>query len=313
MRNNKQNLKAYVWIIIITLCATACLDANDDANPQKDAIDGELASYLDRNNIAAISTPYGFYYQPLAQSGSGVKPKPRDFVSIYYKLQLTSGRMLDALTSGAPVRFSHLSTDLLPAAINLGVAYMEKGDTFRFFIPAYLAYHDLRIDTLMPAYSNIVAEISLLDVTDSLGQIAYENDRISKFIESLAGPNGYTHSGSVFFSQAVEGKGKMPSNSSLVKAAYTRKLMDGRVIDSGTETFTVGKHHLRGMNEGIRMMNEGDSGILVIPSHKAYWNKAVMRNGFFSTAMVVPSFFAREILIPPFSTLVYEIELLKVE
>lgn len=313
MRHKRINLKAYAWIIILMLFSTGCMDLADDANPQKGAIDGELSGYLRRNNINAIETPYGFYYLPVNQSGSGIKPEPKDFVSIYYKLQLTNGRFLDSLYSGAPIRFAHLSTDLLPAAINLGVAYMEKGDSYRLFIPAYLAYHDLRIDTMMSAYSNIIADITLLDVADSLGQVTYETNRISTFIKNERPDNGYIESGSVVFSATTAGEGEKPSLNDHVKISYTRKLINNRVLDSKTETFRLGQHEIPGLNEGVSMMKEGESGLLIIPSYKAFWNKAVMKSGYFSTAMVIPPFFAPEIHIPPFSILIYEIELLEVQ
>lgn len=285
---------------------------SDEAMQEKEAIDSDLKNYLKSNNIEAEATPYGFYYKPLTRSGSGIKPVPREFVSIYYKLQLTTGKYIDSLSSGAPVRFAHLSTDLLPSAINLGVAYMDEGDVFRFFIPSYLAYYDLRIDTLLPAYSNIIADISLLDVSDSAGQIAYENSQIVAFLEKEQQTEAYLQTGEVFQKTSEPGAGDHPLADDQVKVSYTRKLLNGKVIGAKTETFRVGKHEVKGLNEAVARMKEGETAVLIIPSHKAFWNKAVMSSGYFSTAMVIPAFFTPDIIIPPFSTLIYEIKLVEI-
>lgn len=93
--------------------------------------------------------------------------------------------------------------------------------------------------------------------------------------------------------EAVDGK--------KVTVNYTGTLLDGTKFDSSKDRgtpfpFTLGSGMvIAGWEQGVKGMKEGGTRKLVIPPHLAYGNRAV--GG----------------VIPPNSTLVFEIELLKVE
>ena len=95
------------------------------------------------------------------------------------------------------------------------------------------------------------------------------------------------------------GNGKSPKPSDNVTVHYTGKLTDGTVFDSSVErgepaTFGVGQV-IPGWTEAIQMMKEGDKWEIVIPSELAYGEQGA---GY---------------QIPPFATLIFEVELLKVD
>lgn len=91
---------------------------------------------------------------------------------------------------------------------------------------------------------------------------------------------------------------RRPSSNSEVKAHYTGTLTDGSVFDSSVDrdqafVFYVNRV-IKGWQEGIMLMEEGDKFRFYIPEYLAYGEKGAGNR------------------IPPFSTLIFEVELLEV-
>ena len=94
------------------------------------------------------------------------------------------------------------------------------------------------------------------------------------------------------------GNGKMPSATDRVTVNYVGKLVDGSTFDSSYErnepaTFTVNQV-IPGWTEALQLMHEGDKWILFIPSNLAYGEQGAGGQ------------------IPPHATLIFEVELIKV-
>lgn len=94
------------------------------------------------------------------------------------------------------------------------------------------------------------------------------------------------------------GTGKTPSATDKVTVHYTGKLTDGTVFDSSVQrgspaTFDVGGV-IRGWTEALQLMKEGDVWELYIPSELAYGERGAGGQ------------------IPPHATLIFEVELIKV-
>ena len=93
------------------------------------------------------------------------------------------------------------------------------------------------------------------------------------------------------------GKGPKPTPNQNVKVHYTGKLLDGTVFDSSVERgepfeFTLGVHQvIPGWDEGIALMSKGEKGVLYIPYNLAYGERQAGP-------------------IPPYSNLIFEVELL---
>lgn len=95
-----------------------------------------------------------------------------------------------------------------------------------------------------------------------------------------------------------EGDGAQPSASDEVTVHYTGKLLNGTVFDSSVNrgepaTFPLNRV-IPGWTEGVQLMREGAKYTFIIPSDLAYG------------AGGVPN------VIPPHSTLIFEVELIKV-
>lgn len=96
----------------------------------------------------------------------------------------------------------------------------------------------------------------------------------------------------------TEGTGKKPGPTSSVTVHYTGKLVDGTIFDSSVQrgqpaTFPLNQV-IKGWTEGLQLLKEGGKAILYIPYDLGYGERGAGGQ------------------IPPFSTLIFEVELLKV-
>lgn len=93
------------------------------------------------------------------------------------------------------------------------------------------------------------------------------------------------------------GKGKMPKATDNVTVHYTGRLIDGSVFDSSRErgpaTFKV-DGVIDGWTEALQLMHEGDKWTIFIPASLAYGEQGAGSQ------------------IPPYATLIFDVELIKV-
>lgn len=93
-----------------------------------------------------------------------------------------------------------------------------------------------------------------------------------------------------------EGKGETPVISSKIKIYYEGKLVDGTVFDAtekGNPTVAFTNQFVKGFSEGLMLMKEGAKYRFFIPSELAYQHKSRGKD------------------IKPFSTLIFDVELLE--
>ena len=108
----------------------------------------------------------------------------------------------------------------------------------------------------------------------------------------------YTTKSGLQYIKVKEGKGKKPTATSMVKAHYTGKLLDGTVFDSSKQRgepleFRVNQM-IPGWIEGLQLMPEGSTYRFFIPHHLAYGEREAG-------------------IIPGGSTLIFEVELIEVK
>jgi FKBP-type peptidyl-prolyl cis-trans isomerase FklB len=120
----------------------------------------------------------------------------------------------------------------------------------------------------------------------------------AKFLEDNKKVEGVkTTASGLQYKVVTTGKGKAPIAADKVTVHYTGKLIDGTVFDSsvGKEpiTFEVGGV-IAGWTEALQLMHEGDKWMIYLPYEIAYGERGAGDQ------------------IPPYSTLIFEVELIKV-
>jgi FKBP-type peptidyl-prolyl cis-trans isomerase FklB len=124
-------------------------------------------------------------------------------------------------------------------------------------------------------------------------------------VENTKNPNIKTTESGLQYEVITEGKGKIATDTNSVVVHYTGKLIDGTVFDSSVErgepaTFGV-TQVIKGWTEALKLMPVGSKWKLYIPQELAYGVRGSQNS------------YSGEYSIPPFSALVFEVEVLDVK
>jgi FKBP-type peptidyl-prolyl cis-trans isomerase 2 len=188
---------------------------------------------------------------------------------------------------------------------------MSEGDSASFRIDAanFLTFTQGKVN--LPSYvkkgDKFIFNIKMKKVVDGSDYVkenadlysyylSQETSLIERYLLNLSYPLVKKESGLRIITIS-KGKGKKPVKGNAVTIDYTAAFIDGSVFDSSIERkqpfrFILGAGEvIDGLDEGVSNMNIGDHCMFVIPFRLAYGD---VKSG----------------IIPPFSTLVFEVELL---
>ena len=176
----------------------------------------------------------------------------------------------------------------------MGVSHINKED----FDEALHAAFEGKETKLTPEEAQKVLQEYLQELNKKNEAIAREAG--DKFLEAnRKNPGVHVTDSGLQYVVEKEGSGKQPSATSEVTVHYTGKLLDGTVFDSSINrgepaTFPLNRV-IPGWTEGLQLMKEGAKYTFFIPSDLAYGP-----NG-------IPN------VIPPHSTLIFDVELISVK
>ena len=166
------------------------------------------------------------------------------------------------------------------AAMNAGIADVMTGKEPRI--------QEMEVMVLVQIYMQAAME-------KKAEKMKIEN---AKFLEENKKAEGVqTTKSGLQYKVITSGKGKSPVATDKVTVHYTGKFVDGKVFDSSAGrdpvTFEVGGV-IPGWTEALQLMHEGDKWMIYIPYDIAYGERGMGND------------------IPPYATLIFEVELIKV-
>ncbi len=260
-------------------------------------------------------TETGLYYQ-IHTDVDDIKPKPGQILSLHLRYGLKDSVIFDNRDrSPAPVDIM-LMEPSYDSDINEGFAMMSKGDSASFIVDAE-SFFTYTVQSAVPDFiepgSKLYFDVVMVDFIDEQDYIK-EQERISEELlersEELAQLekeklDDYLHmegidikpleSGLIFI-EKEKGDGKPVEQGRTVMVHYEGRLIDGTIFDSSIKAgkpieFEVGRGQvISGWDEGILNMNVGGKAKLIIPSFLAYGKRGIQN------------------IIPPFSTLIFDVE-----
>ncbi|TKB50151.1 FKBP-type peptidyl-prolyl cis-trans isomerase [Ferrimonas aestuarii] len=120
----------------------------------------EAREYMEQNaeKDGVMTTESGLQYEVLV-AGDGRKPNPEDAVTVHYKGTLLDGSVFEDTHGGEPKELGLIN---VIDGWNEGIQLMPVGSTYRFTIPAKLAYGDQGMGAI-PGGSAIIFDIELID------------------------------------------------------------------------------------------------------------------------------------------------------
>lgn len=296
-------MKNVGWLLLVMVFLGSCLKTNDGYEKEMKL----LRQYLANNNITVDPTASGLYYLE-TETGSGLSVEADDFLVIRYTGRLLAGLIFSSTDSAVaaqnnfynpgilygPFKFEYQRVSML--GIREGLSFMKEGGKATLIIPSNLAYGSTTVGVI-PAFSTLIYEIELLSVIKD--PEAHEADRLNQYIadnDILVLP---TASG-LYYIELEEGTGLAPLTGQTCVTTFTGSLLDGRVFADVTESnpysFNFGVTPvIEGFEEGVSYMKAGGKAIFIIPFDLGY-GKSGSSDG----------------IIPPYSTIMYEVELKQV-
>ena len=275
-----------------------------------------LKKYIEEKKITIEPSPTGLYFiETLA--GKGAKIDSGVWVKAHFKVSLIDGKQIfSTLDRGEPMSFEYGKRFDTPG-FEEGVGKMLKGGKATLIVPSKIAFGEMGRGAMVPPYSTVIYDLEVVDVqskADHDKQVADDKKKEQLKVETNKKQEGAlmqkylkekninakpTASGLIYV-EKVKGTGTKAAAGKKVKVHYTGTLLDGTKFDSSRDRnepfeFTLGQGQvIKGWDEGIALMNVGGKATLVIPSAIAYGDRDMGT-------------------IPPFSTLVFDVELLDVK
>jgi FKBP-type peptidyl-prolyl cis-trans isomerase FkpA len=303
--------------LLLLVCVLAIVSCNNSKFP----------GYKDTDNGLA----YKFYVQN--GDANAVKPKEGDVMTLSMSYKNSKDSVLFTTAQRGPITVP-LTKPTFKGSLEEGFAMMAVGDSASFIVNADSLFIKTFQQKELPPYiakgSMVTFELKLVKI-QSKEDVQKERDAMMAKqqveMEKLKGEESVnrekyiadnkitakpTASGLIYI-EKVKGKGKMAEKGKTVRVNYTGKLLDGTVFDTSYEEeakkagqvnpqrkyepieFAVGTGQvIPGWDEGLLLMKEGGKAQFIIPSAIAYGE-----NG--------------QGPIRPYSTLVFDVELVEVK
>ena len=311
--------KISLFGFILLMMGSCVNDDETSINDEQLKIDQELISrYLSENNVVADKNEDGIYYEIIRENQSGNLIQINDIVSVYYRISLLSGKVLEAKVRenvSEPLKFQHKAEALIPAGINYGIQYMRVGEIFKFYIPSSMAFYDFAVEHFMGPNEVIVAEVEVVNVISEEDQKQLEIDSIRSYLDSRNITNYFELQDGLVKQIIRNGEGsQVPQKGQVLEFHIHREYLDGTVTLSSQNqnplVLALGQQMTVGLEKGIRTMTRGEKAAFYVPSHM----------GFGSSIQVFPQKFRDNFIenylglqnIYPFAIIKYEIELLNI-
>ena len=133
-------------------------DSNKDVEKQAEEDQLLIGNYLAENNITALSTPEGLYYEITEAGNSEEMPTINSTVKVKYIGRLLDGTVFDQ-TAGSQTFTSPLTG--LIQGWQIGIPLMTRGSKAMLYIPSGLGY-GRNSPPGIPANSVLIFEIELI-------------------------------------------------------------------------------------------------------------------------------------------------------
>lgn len=159
----KQMSVKIVFVLFITLIISVLFSCSiENYATKKLTANKEILMYLNDNNLSVSPDSLGLVYIPIKR-GNNVFPKEKDIVAFHYIGYYLNGEVFDSSYDKSRPLIVQLGESQMIKGLEYSILKMDKGAKAKVIIPFYLAYDNME-NGPVPAYSNLVFELELIDI-----------------------------------------------------------------------------------------------------------------------------------------------------
>jgi len=266
-----------------------------------------LQKYLSDNQITTKPTASGIYIVKSVES-EGMKIDTGYQVKLQFVVSLIDGKQIfSSLQRPEPIKIQYGQKFDTPG-MQEAVGAMKKGEKAKIIVPSKMAFSEKGRGSLVPPFSTLIYDVEIVDVmskADAEKEQAAEKQKIEEKNNAMKQDetiqlDKYLKEKNITVTEKVKGTGTQAEAGKTVKVHYTGTLLNGKKFDSSVDRgepfeFSLGKGQvIQGWDEGIALMKVGGKATLIIPSKIGYGERDKGE-------------------IPPYSTMVFDVELIEVK
>ncbi len=303
MKKNKQ-FWFYLFLGLAPLVLLGCfVEEEEEILASRRENDEQIQAYIATNLPNAQGTGSGLFYEIIQTNPNGQEINDGDSVRVHFVLSLLSGTIVDstrgatkvlegqALSSARPDKFL-ISASNLPLGLEEGIKLLKEGERAILLVPSYLGF-SANGTSLIPPFSVLLYDILVEEVKS-------EEEQIEEYITLKSLNITTTTESRLRYIREAEGSpNTKPEEGQTVFVTYQGNLLNDAIFDQNSDTtfsFVVGRNSvIAGWEEGIKLMNEGETATFIIPSELAYGTSGSGNN------------------IPPYAPLAFTLTLVKSE
>jgi FKBP-type peptidyl-prolyl cis-trans isomerase len=258
-------------------------------------------------------TPDGLQYCFIIKNDTAQKPHKGEALVVNMKFYLNDSLMFD--TKDVSLNYKlELENPKIDGSIYEGLAMMHKGDSAIFKINALNFYQytaDMKPPSILKKGDKLTFYVRLIDIL-SPQEIKKEEERMKKLklqneqimLRDYINNNNITTKplkSGIYHIILKKGYGRKPKPGDSVTINYVGRFINNQIFESTLAKnkpfkFVYGDtNFIKGWNQAIGLMREGEEAQIIIPSKLAYGDKGISG------------------IIPPFSTLIFDITILKIK
>lgn len=230
----------------------------------------------------------GLVYEVLKE-GKGKAPGPDAPMMMKFAFWNMDGRLVDCCElKGGAMRYilGRARISIFDEALKI----MKEGARYRFEVPPEMAFGERGYPPYIAANAKSVWEFEIVELIEPLPIPEFSLSPEDKLVTTESG---------LQYEVLLEGTGRKPRMGQSVTVHYAGWLTDGTLFDASFKTGDTASFRLGsvipGWNEGLQLMKEGSIYKFTIPGNLAYGSRGAGPQ------------------IPPDATLIFYIELIKVE
>lgn len=279
---------SFLWVLVLSSCMSDSDPGIEQYYPNRDA--GIAFLEANKSNEGVVVLDSGLQYK-VNTEGAGDNIQSTDILLLRFRTSRIDGSVVFDTTDFDEEDMDYMVSSNLIAGLSEGLLLMNTGANYTFYIPYQLAYGQYSLEEINP-FSALVIDVEVVRIG---------NDD-SDFLKTNALEEGvFTTESGLQYKIVTEGDGDSPSASTYVEVNYKGELLDGTVFgntwaEGNQPIIVLLSNTIPGFSEGIQTMKPGGRRTFYIPYYLGYGVDGVVGG---------------DAEIPPYSTLIFDIELIQ--